>query len=395
MQHSAVVIIPTYNERENIERTVTALLKVFRDITGWQLRILVVDDTSPDKTYEVVHELHKVHPEVELLLNKKKRGLGGAYLVGMAHAFGPMGAEVVFEFDADLSHDATKIPLFLKEIEQGADMVLGSRYMPGGGIPQNWGWHRKLLSGLGNIVIMVVFTRFTIRDWTSGYRAITKRVYEAVHAYLHSERFSGYTFQIGFLYRAVQLGFTIKQIPYVFADRIKGYSKIGPEYIKNNLLFIFRVRLQEIIASRIFKFLVVGATGAAVQLSSLMLYRWLVPSFEYGFLTTFFAASFLSIESAIIINFILNNGWTFADRKLEQGQYVWKFLQFNLTSIGSIVIQLALAAVGEATIGLRPLFTLPIIAYTVETGLVFAITGILLGMGWNFFAYNKFIWKKK
>jgi len=146
---------------------------------------------------------------------------------------------------------------------------------------------------------------------------------------------------------------------------------------------------------RIFKFLVVGATGAAVQLSSLMLYRWLLPSFDLGFFTTFFVASFLSIESAIIVNFILNNGWTFADRKLKQGQYIWKFLQFNLTSVGSIVIQLALAAMGEALIGLYVLFTLPIINFAVETGLVFAVSGILLGMGWNFFAYNKFIWKKK
>ncbi|NCN06464.1 MAG: glycosyltransferase family 2 protein [Candidatus Pacebacteria bacterium] len=396
MKQSAVIIIPTYNERENIERTVQEILKVFVKISDWKMRILVVDDSSPDKTYEVVREMHKKHSNVSLLLNKEKSGLGGAYLAGMAHAFGTLGADVVFEFDADLSHDPTKIPLFLQKIAGGADFVLGSRYIPGGSMPKNWGIHRKFMSRAANILISLVFANFAIKDWTSGYRAITKKVYEQVHPLLHSGLFSGYTFQIGFLYYALRKGFKIDpNVAYHFVDRTAGESKMGPEYLVKPLVFIFDMRIREIIAMRVFKFLVVGATGAGVQLGSLMLYRFLLPSFDAGFFTTFFVASFLSIESAIIINFILNNGWTFADRKLEQGKKLWKFLQFNLTSVGSIVIQLALAAVGEATIGLRPLFTLPIINFTIESGLVFAVSGILLGMGWNFFAYNKFIWKKK
>ncbi len=396
MSQTAVVIIPTYNERDNIERTVEAVLKAFKNVSDWKLSILVVDDTSPDKTYEVVRELHKKHTNVALYLNEEKSGLGGAYLAGMAHAFGKMGADVVFEFDADLSHDPKKIPLFLKSIAAGSEMVLGSRYIPGGSMPPNWGIHRKFMSVAANLLISTVFFNFKIRDWTSGYRAITKKVYEAVHPLLHSGLFSGYTFQIGFLYYALRKGFVIDpSIAYHFIDRTAGESKMGPEYLVKPLMFIFQMRLREIMAMRVFKFLVVGATGAAVQLSSLMLYRFLLPDFSAGFLTNFFVASFLSIESAIIVNFILNNGWTFADRQLEKGKKLLKFLQFNLTSAGSIVIQLGLAALGEATIGLKPLFTLPIINFVIETGLVFAVTGILLGMGWNFFAYNKFIWKKK
>lgn len=396
MSQTAVVIIPTYNERDNIERTVEAVLKAFKSASDWKLSILVVDDTSPDKTYEVVRELHKKHTNVALYLNEEKSGLGGAYLAGMAHAFGKMGADVVFEFDADLSHDPKKIPLFLKSIAAGSEMVLGSRYIPGGSMPPNWGIHRKFMSVAANLLISTVFFNFKIRDWTSGYRAITKRVYEAVHPLLHSGLFSGYTFQIGFLYYALRKGFAIDpNIAYHFIDRTAGESKMGPEYLVKPLMFIFQMRLREIMAMRVFKFLVVGATGAAVQLSSLMLYRFLLPDFSAGFLTNFFVASFLSIESAIIVNFILNNGWTFADRQLEKGKKLLKFLQFNLTSAGSIVIQLGLAALGEAMIGLKPLFTLPVINFTIESGLVFAVTGILLGMGWNFFAYNKFIWKKK
>ncbi|MDA1079287.1 MAG: glycosyltransferase family 2 protein [bacterium] len=396
MSKTAVVIIPTYNERENIKRTVAAVLEAFTAVSCWKMSILVVDDTSPDKTYEVVRELHKQHSNVELLLNQQKSGLGGAYLAGMAHAFGKLQADVVFEFDADLSHDPKKIPLFLKSIEGGSEMVLGTRYIPGGSMPKNWGLHRKIMSVGANLLISAVFANFKIRDWTSGYRAITKPVYEAVHPLLHSGLFSGYTFQIGFLYYALRKNFVIDpNIAYHFIDRTAGESKMGSEYLVKPLMFIFRMRLQEIMAMRVFKFLVVGATGAAVQLSSLMLYRFLLPTFDIGFFTTFFVASFLSIESAIIVNFILNNGWTFADRKLEEGKKLLKFLQFNLTSVGSILIQLGLAAIGEATIGLKPLFTVPVINFVVETGLIFAVTGILLGIGWNFFAYNKFIWKKK
>ena len=157
---SGIVIIPTYNERENIQKVVPILLEVFKKSPNWNMGILVVDDTSPDKTYEVVSQLSKKNPRVHLLVNKKKSGLGGAYLKGMAEAFGNLHADVVFEFDADLSHDPTKIPAFLKKLDEGYDMVLGSRYIAGGGIPQDWGWYRKILSVWGNLFINLVFLTF-------------------------------------------------------------------------------------------------------------------------------------------------------------------------------------------------------------------------------------------
>ena len=112
MSKKAVVIIPTYNERENIARTTTAVLEVFDTIKDWQLSVLVVDDTSPDKTYELVQELSAKDSRIQLLLNPKKSGLGGAYLKAMTYAFGELKADVCFEFDADLSHDPKKIPDF-------------------------------------------------------------------------------------------------------------------------------------------------------------------------------------------------------------------------------------------------------------------------------------------
>lgn len=386
MKH-AVVIIPTYNERGNIEKTIDALLAVFTKIKDWKMSILVVDDTSPDKTYELVEEIGKKHKQVKLLINKKKAGLGGAYLKGMEHAFNSMDADVVFEFDADLSHDPTKIPLFLDSIDAGSDMVLGSRYVPGGSIPADWGIHRKFLSKAGNMVIMTVLTDFRIKDWTSGYRAITKKVYEAVHPLVESDQFSGYTFQIGFLYHAVRKGFKINpNIPYHFIDRTIGESKMGPEYLIKPLEFIFKMRIKELMQLKVFKFAVTGGVGALIQLVTLQLW-WLVAPYQI--------ANFLSIETAILSNFIINNAWTFADTKISLANAPLKFLQFNMASAGSIIIQLIIAFLGKNLIGLFDLFTLPIINFPLNTGTLYAVLGILVGMVWNFFAYTKFIWKSK
>lgn len=382
----AVVIIPTYNESGNINATIMALLDVFKKVKNWQMQLLVVDDNSPDKTYEIVQDLQKKYSQVKLLINKKKCGLGGAYLKGMDYAFNKLSADVVFEFDADLSHDPKKIPQFIEKIDRGNDLVLGSRYIKGGSIPQNWGLHRKFLSKVGNLFINTIMLDFSIRDWTTGYRAIRKEVYQSIHQELENDLFSGYTFQIGFLHKTLRKGFKIAEVPFNFKDRTVGKSKIGPEYIKNTLLFLIRVRAKEIMQSRIFKFVIVGGVGAMVQLVSLQLWRLFLP-YQLAF--------FLGVEMAVLSNFILSNLWTFADRKLKLAQIPMSFIKFNLSSGGSILIQQVLALVGENTIGIVNLFTLPIINYPFDTGTLFAILGILLGMFWNFFAYNTFIWKKK
>lgn len=390
----AIVIIPTYNEAQNVPRVTEQLQTVFKKIKNWQMEILIVDDTSPDKTYEVVKKLQKSQKNLHLVINKKKAGLGGAYLRGMREAFGPLGADVVFEFDADLSHDPKKVPAFMKKIDEGYDMVLGSRYIKGGGIPSDWGLYRTFLSVTANIFLMIILTDFRIHDWTGGYRAITKKVYQAVEPEMGSERFSGYTFQIGFLHKAVRKGFKITEVPFHFVDRTYGESKLGTEYIKNTLMYVFKARTEEIIKSRFFKFAFVGGVGAMIQLISLTIFRAILPEFKFLFLTQFLTAAFLSIEIAIISNFSLNNLWTFADRKLHADQIPKKFLQFNVASSGSIIIQLIVNALGENLIGIFDLFTLPIIGMVVDTGLIFAATGIIIGLFWNFFAYNKFIWKK-
>lgn len=395
MQQKAIVIIPTYNERENVQKLVPLLFEQFEKVKNWDMGILVVDDTSPDKTYDVVKQMQAKYKKLHLLANPKKAGLGSAYLKGMAKAFNTLDAEVVFEFDADLSHDPTKIPEFMQAIDDGADMVVGSRYIPGGGIPSNWGLHRKLMSVVGNLVTQILLTNFNIKDWTGGFRAIRKKVYTSVVGRISSKETMGYTFQIGFLNEVVRSKFKVVEIPFQFVDRSMGESKLPLSYMQDTLLYLLRTRLNDLMASRIFKFLVVGGTGTLIQLISLQILRALLPDFEIAFLSKFIFATFVSIELAIAANFLLNNTWTFADRKLEQSKMLGKFLQFNLTSGGSIVIQLFVNFFGEKFIGIKEIFIVPLVGMVFDTGLVFAMTGIVIGLFWNFFAYNRFIWKSK
>jgi dolichol-phosphate mannosyltransferase len=383
-----VIIVPTYNERENISRLIPILLdQTFPPLTEhYQLHILIVDDSSPDKTSEVAQKFASKSPQVHLLLNQKKSGLGGAYTKGMRYALDKLSADIVFEFDADLSHNPKKIKPMLEKLSQGYDVVLGSRYIKGGSIPADWGLHRKFLSIFGNKIIQLIITNFSISDWTTGFRGIKRHVVEAVLPELSEAKFSGYTFQIGFLHKAVRKNFKVAEVPLQFVDRDHGESKLGTEYIVNTLKYIIKVRMQEIVNHRLFRFGMVGAIGAIVQLTTLTLFRLFLP---------FQLAYFLSVEMAVISNFIWSNLWTFADRKLASKELGSKFIQFNVASAGSIVIQQVVALVGQATIGLRPLILLPFLAFWIDSGIVFALVGILLGMVWNYLAYTTFIWKKK
>jgi dolichol-phosphate mannosyltransferase len=159
-----VIIVPTYNERENISRLIPILLdQTFPPLTEhYQLHILIVDDSSPDKTSEVAQKFASKSPQVHLLLNQKKSGLGGAYTKGMRYALDKLSADIVFEFDADLSHNPKKIKPMLEKLSQGYDVVLGSRYIKGGSIPADWGLHRKFLSIFGNKIIQFIITNFSI-----------------------------------------------------------------------------------------------------------------------------------------------------------------------------------------------------------------------------------------
>jgi len=393
---TAVIIIPTYNEKENISRLLPVLLEVFKKVPKhYDIHVLVVDDNSPDGTADAVRAFSTKHPQVHLHVNPKKGGLGAAYLSGMKEAFGSLKADVIFEFDADFSHDPTKVPEFLKKIDEGYDFVLGSRYIRGGSIPENWGLHRKFLSVFGNLFINLVLTTFTIRDWTTGYRAITKKVYEAVRDEMFGERFSGYTFQIGFLHKAVRKGFRVAEVPFHFVDRTEGKSKLGAEYIKNTLLYIIKVRILEILQMRVFKFGVVGFMGFAVNTTGLFVFsrlpaiQWLSDTLrnltQAGFINVSGVSASLGAECAIVSNFILNNVWTFRDRTFKSPwEIVPKFLQFNVSSFGAVLIQFVVVGAGTVFTGESTI-----------SRLFWLVLATAIGMVVNYTIYSKVIWKAK
>lgn len=393
MKKKVVVIIPTYNERENIQAIVPRIFAAVKGVANYDVHVLVVDDTSPDKTYQVVKKMMTKNKKLHLLVNPEKAGLGGAYLKGMQEAFGKLKADYIFEFDADGSHDPERLPAFLAKLDEGYDFVIGGRYKDGGSIDPNWPLIRKFYSVVGNIVIMCVLTDFRIRDWTSGYRAISRKVYEAVVPELTGERFSGYTWQIGFLHKAVRKNFLVCEVPIHFVDRKIGQSKLGSEYIKNTLLYIFKARLDEIINGRIFKFLVAGGSGALTQLVTFYLMR------HYTFLGNdnlyswaYQVANFLSIEFGGMLTFGINNVWTFKDRQIPPRQIIPQFIKFNIGGIGSISAQLICMWLGKQLFGLGELFHFII---TVNRENIYQIVGILIGMFINFFIYSHIIWKEK
>jgi dolichol-phosphate mannosyltransferase len=399
-----VILVPTYNEAGNVPKLIPRIGAVIAKQKNWHIQVLIIDDSSPDGTADVVRDLQKKYDFLELLINKKKSGLGGAYLKGMAQAFDHMNADVVFEMDADLSHDPKKIPEFLAALDAGFDMVLGSRYIPGGSIPSNWGSHRKLLSVFGNLFISLVLMSRAVRDWTGGYRAIRKTVYHAVREEMeHSTRFTGYTFQIGFLHKAIRKGFKITEVPFHFIDRTVGESKLGTEYIVNTLQYILKVRIIEILKSRIFKFGMVGGLGFVVNLVFFNIFKLLtlwtglstligVPVENPLFSDQGFAVV-LGAEVAILSNYLLNNLWTFGDRKIKGlGKHLSKFLQFNLGSIGSVVIQYIVMQMCVLLFGIFTL--LDFAGVQILSDNLYLVLGVLLGMIWNFSIYSFVIWKK-
>lgn len=390
-----VIVVPTYNEASNVTPVTLALTQIFRACPDYDMHILFVDDNSPDGTKQQVDKLIKKYSFVHLLSNKRKGGLGHAYKKGFAVAIDKYRADIIFEFDADLQHDPTVIPAMLRSIANGADLVLGSRYIKGGGIPKTWPWYRKFLSVVGNIYIRLIMGNFKIHDWTTGYRAIKTSVVNDILQTMNNSAFQGYTWQIGFLVKTIQKGYTVREAPFVFRDRTAGHSKLGPEYIINTMRYIMKVRLSQLLHSRILKFLLVGGFGTLIQLIALHFFR-LIFQTNLGFLTAYQIALILAIETAIVSNFTWSNLWTFKDRKLKPSQIPAKFIQFNLASGGSLLIQFIIASIGERFIGLYTIFTLQRpFTMSLDTGLIYAMVGILVGMFWNFFAYSRFVWKKQ
>lgn len=365
-----VVVLPTYNERENIEDIIDLVLIQQKKVKNWELYVLVSDSDSPDGTGDVVRELKRTDNHIELL-NVKERGIGVGLLKGYQHAYEKMHADAIIQMDADLQHDAKEIPNFLLQIDEGYNFVQGSRFIPGG--KNELEWYRKFFSWSANWVSRILLGVYRVHEFTTSYRAFTAELFAKIKIDDIPWRGKSFVFQPAFLYAVHRAGAKIKEIPIVFVDRTRGLSKMEIlKYIKDLLFFGIRMR---IIDSKVpIKFAIVGTIGFIINTIGL----------EFFVFNNFHpaAASALGAEAAIISNFLLNNFWTFKHNKITGFKIFYKFLQFNLTSLGAILIQSITVWFGTYLFGLN--------SYR-----LFYIIGIGIALFWNYLMYSRVIWTKK
>jgi dolichol-phosphate mannosyltransferase len=233
-----LIIIPTYNEVDNLRPLLQEIFSYAPETD-----VLIVDDNSPDGTGKLADEMHAENPQVHALHRLGKLGLGTAYIAGFKYAV-EHGYDAAFEMDADFSHDPSYLPDFLKAIEN-ADLVIGSRYIPGGDTP-NWSLVRRLISGSGN-----VFARFMlgipVHDCTSGFRCYRRKVLESID--LDTIQSQGYAFQVELVYRVLQHGFKIVETPIIFKDRRVGKSKMSRKIVIEAFAYVIRTRFSKRSAS--------------------------------------------------------------------------------------------------------------------------------------------------
>lgn len=232
-----LVVVPTYNEQLNITSMLESLRSVVPDAD-----ILVVDDGSPDGTAELAEEVRDRLGSISVLRRDRKNGLGGAYRAGFAWGL-ERGYDAFVEIDADFSHDPEALPRLLQSAQAGADLVIGSRYVPGGVIP-DWSWHRKLLSRTGNLYASMML-RLGVKDSTAGYRVyragLLRRIdFETVQA-------DGYGFQIEMTYRSRCVGASISEVPIRFVDRERGESKMSSTIIVEALALVTKWGFERIV----------------------------------------------------------------------------------------------------------------------------------------------------
>ncbi|MGH7602692.1 MAG: polyprenol monophosphomannose synthase [Gemmatimonadaceae bacterium] len=237
MPSRALVIVPTYNERFNVERLIPAILA--QDAS---LEVLVVDDASPDGTGRIVDKLAQTEPRLHVLHREAKLGLGTAYIAGFRWAL-ERKYDVVFEMDADFSHNPERLPEFLQMVEE-ADLVLGSRYQNGHVNVVNWPMSRLFLSYAANLYARAV-TGLPIFDTTGGFKCFRRNVLESVD--LNSVKSNGYAFQIEMSYRAWKRGFNLVEIPIIFVDRTEGESKMSKRIVREAVWMVWRLRLQALL----------------------------------------------------------------------------------------------------------------------------------------------------
>lgn len=367
-----VIVMPAFNEAENIGPMVDELCgKEFSKITNAEMHLLVVDANSPDGTGKIVKDKQEKYNNLHLL-SKDKGGLGADYIAGFKYAMDKLSADAVMEMDADFQHPPRFVKPMVDAYVDGAEYVIGSRYIPGGSVPKEWAAFRKAVSFFGNLFIRIVLVKPSLHDLTTGFRLTkVKGVLDKIDLdnIMEPKRFA---YKVDLLYQSIKNAKNVKEVPLEFAPRVKEQSKFDTK----EMISTFRVAIILGIKDKIrfIKFGTVGFMGYLVNALFLKLFtNWNFPSaLAWG----------LSTEFAIINNFVFNNLWTFKSEKISGiSMLVKKFLQFNGTSLGALLIQVVFGSVSDALFGSQ---------YR-QLALPFII--VFLVLPYNYFMYNAVIWK--
>jgi len=350
-----VIVIPTYNEAENIGVLIGRIIALnIKD-----LQIIIIDDDSRDGTKGILKKLSKKYP-LSYFIRKKKRGYGSALKFGLEKA---KNFDVIITMDGDLSHNPKEILRMISKIKSGYEIVIGSRYVPGGKTT-NWPILRRLTSRITNLFVRTMLST-GIKDNTSGYRAYSKKIIERILKDINSE---GYSILEEILFLAKKEKAKIVEIYIEFNNRREGKSKAN--MIKEFLGLVKTVmflRNREI--RRFFKFLIVGLTGIFVNEGLLFLLTEKVGTY-------FLLSGIISIEMSIISNFVFNDLWTFQDRR--SGSYFLRMLRFNIARVFTVMLNLLLLA-SLTFMGLNYLIA--------------NLIGIAVATLWGFNLSLKWVWK--
>lgn len=363
-----VIIIPTFNEAQMIDETLTAVFQATSLIKDYDIYVLVFDSQSSDGTGEIVVQLQKKYSSLYLQTEPSKSGLGSAYLQAMRYALTELSADIIIEFDADLSHQPHYIPHMLEKMKDN-DVVVGSRYVLGGKIPKDWGWHRKLLSMTGNFIVRLFLTT-QYKDYTTGFRATRRWLLLNVlpDQFLSSQ----YAYKLQLFWLLHKANARIYEYPIEFIDRQKGVSKLPTNSIIDTLRVLLILRYKE--HRRYVKMCLVGLVGVAVQ--------YLVYNILRQNLSPFNAAKW-AVIAALINNFVLNNQFTFA-RVGRVGGY---------DRIRSIILYMGYCGLMAYLQSYWLYLSTKAIGFGVIKENLIIFAGIVLGSILNYIIFSKIIWR--
>ncbi len=395
----AVIVIPTYNEADNIGRMIEYLnTKTFVDIKNlnhnltqnWQMKILVVDGNSPDGTGKIVEKEAKKYNNTFLYTETSKDGIGAAYLKGFKYAIEQLKADFVFEFDGDFQHPPETIPVMLKAMEDGFDYVIGSRKIPGGSNPKGWGFKRVFFSEVGGFTARFIMffpfkNFFKVTDPTTGLKITrVKGFVDKMDMNYNRLLTRSFGYKLQLLFETLKMGAKFKEIPLQFHVRNAGESKIESKTAKDIFRVAFLLRWQDDFTQKFLKFGTVGGVGFVINTLGAKLFKSALINPESNISLLNGICNAMAAEISIISNFIFNNIWTFSQEKItDRSKLISKFLTFNLSSVVSgILIPSAVIALLTALFG-DHLFLYQIIA----------IFGLTIPLNW--IIYNNVIWKNK